>query len=161
MEKLQGTIAPAPRAGLSVLLLVALGFPLADLQAQQDKVDALKQSLAQNQKRLAQYQWIETTVISMKGEEKSRIQKQCFYGPDGKVQKQQISASPQQESPGGLKGKIAAKKKGEITEYMQQAVALVHEYVPPDSQRVEAAKNSGKLAFSPIGPGAVRPRLTD
>ena len=51
----------------------------------------------------------------MKGEEKSRVQKQCFYGPDGKVQKQQLSAPPPEATPDGVKGKIAAKKKAEIT----------------------------------------------
>ena len=105
-------------------LVVLLVVPLKELSAQQDKVAAFRQALAQNQKRLGQYQWIETTIVSVKGDEKSRVQKQCFYGPDGKVQKQQISAAAEQQSPGGLKGKIAEQKKGEITDYMQQAVAL-------------------------------------
>ncbi len=74
-------------------LLVLVTFPTG-LRAQQDQVAALSQSLAANQKQLRQYRWVETTVISMKGEEKSRIQKQGFYGPDGKIQKQQLSAPP-------------------------------------------------------------------
>jgi hypothetical protein len=152
-----GAIPVAQRWNAGWPLLLALLFlPLGSLQAQQEKVAAFKQALAQNQKRLEQYKWIETTIISMKGDEKSRIQKQCSYGPDGKVQKQQISAPVEQKSPGGLRGKIAAKKKGEITEYMQQAVALVHQYVPPDPQRIQAAKDSGKLSFSPMGAGAAR-----
>ena len=124
------------------------------MPAQQDKVAALTQSLAANQKQLRQYTWVETTVVSMKGEEKSRVQKQCFYGPDGKVQKRQLSApAPQQPAPGGLKGKAIAKKKAEITATMQQAVALVQSYVPPDSQRIQATKAAGHLAISPMGQG--------
>ena len=126
------------------------------LFAQQDKVAALKQSLGENQKRLRQYKWMETAVVSLKGEDKSTIQKLCFYGPDGKVQKQQITAPAQQESPGGMKGKIAAKKKGEMTEYMKQAAGLVHQYVPPDPQRIQAVKAAGGLSVSPTGPGASR-----
>ena len=134
-------------------LLVLLIFPQG-LAAQQDKVAALKQSLAANQKQLRQYTWVETTVVSMKGEEKSRVQKQCFYGPDGKIQKQQLSAPPPQEpAPGGLKGKAIAKKKEEITATMSQAVALVQSYVPPDSQRIQATKAAGNLAINPIGRG--------
>jgi hypothetical protein len=95
-------------------LLALLTFP-PGLNAQQDKVAALKQSLAANQQLQRQYKWVETTVVSMKGEEKSRIQKQCFYSPDGKVQKQQLNAPPEQSAPGGLKGKAVAKKKEEIT----------------------------------------------
>ena len=92
----------------------------------------------------------------MKGEEKSRIQKQCFYGPDGKVQKQQLSAPPEQAAPGGVKGKIVAKKKEEITATMKQAVALVQSYVPPDPQRIQAAKAAGNLAMVPTGPNSMR-----
>ncbi len=141
-----------PTVQLWFLLFLLVLVPLA-VRAQQDKVAALKQSLGENQKRLQQYQWIETTVISVKGDEKSRIQKACQYGPDGKVQKQQISAPPQQSSPGGLKGRIIAKKKGEMTDYMQNAVALVHQYIPPDSQRIQAAKDSGNISFKPVGSG--------
>jgi len=150
-----------PRGWLSALLIASLCalIPPGRLFAQQDKVAALKQSLGENQKRLRQYKWIETTVVSLKGEDKSSIQKLCFYGPDGKVQKQQISAPAQQESPGGMKGKIAAKKKGEMTEYMKQAAGLVHQYVPPDSQRIQAVKAAGGLSVNPTGPGAAQIEL--
>ena len=137
-------------------LLVALIFPPGLVSAQQDKVAALKQSLAANANQLKQYKWVETTVISLKGEEKSRIQKQCFYGPDGKVQKQQLSAPAEQAAPGGVKGKIAAKKKEEISTAMKQAVALVQSYVPPDPQRIQAAKAAGNLAMVPTGPNSMR-----
>ena len=137
---------------LLILLICQQG-----LAGQQDKVAALKQSLAANQKQLRQYRWVETTVVSMKGEEKSRVQKQCFYGPDGKIQKQQLSAPPPQEpAAGGLKGKAIAKKKEEITATMSQAVALVQSYVPPDSQRIQASQAAGNLAINPIGPDSVR-----
>ena len=49
----------------------------------QQRVAALKQNVARDQQSIRQYQWIETTVISLKGEEKSRKQKQCYYGADG------------------------------------------------------------------------------
>ncbi len=71
---------------LRFFVIALMLFPSGDLWAQKDKVAAFKQALAQNQKLLAQYEWDETTIILMKGEEKSRTQKHCFYGPDGKVQ---------------------------------------------------------------------------
>jgi hypothetical protein len=139
------------------LLAVAVSLLGADcLRGQQEKVAALKQSLSENQKRLRQYHWIETTVVSLKGEEKSRTQKLCFYGPDGKVQKQPLTAPVQQQSPGGLKGKVVAKKKEEMTEYMQQAAGLVHQYVPPDPQRIQTVKAAGGLTITPTGPGAAK-----
>ena len=48
-------------------LVVLLALPCNLPAQQQDKVAALKQSLAANQKQLRQYRWVETTVISMKG----------------------------------------------------------------------------------------------
>jgi hypothetical protein len=43
----------------------------------QQRVVALKQSVARDQQVIRQYEWIETTVISLKGEEKARVQKRC------------------------------------------------------------------------------------
>jgi hypothetical protein len=80
--------------------------------AEQEKIAALKQSLATNQAALKQYAWTETTQISMKGEVKKQEQKQCQYGPDGKVQKipTQGASQPQQTQPAGngrsLKGRM-------------------------------------------------------
>ena len=141
----------------AILPLLVLFICPTGLSAQQDKVAALTQSIAANQKQLRQYMWVETTVVSMKGEEKSRVQKQCSYGPDGKIQKRELSAPPPQDpAPGGLKGKAIAKKKEEITATMNQAVALVQSYVPPDSQRIQATKAAGNLAVSPSAQDSVR-----
>ncbi|HEY2172155.1 MAG TPA: hypothetical protein VGJ30_21220 [Candidatus Angelobacter sp.] len=137
-------------------LVVSLLFALSQLGAQQEKVAAFKQALARNQQALHQYQWLETTIISLKGEEKSRVQKQCFYGPDGSVQKQQISAPAPQEPDGRVRGRIKERKKEELTDYMQGVAALVHQYVPPDSQRIQATEAAGNLSLSPAGPGTAR-----
>ncbi len=150
------------RLWTAFFLTAVLLLPLSNgFSTQQDKVAAFKQSLAQNQQKLRQYQWIETTIVSLKGEEKSRIQKKCFYGPDGKVQKQQISAPQEQQSGRGLRGRIIAKKKEEMTDYMKDAVDLIHQYVPPDSDRIQAAKEAGKLSINPIGEGAVKLAFRD
>jgi hypothetical protein len=151
------TLRRVPSRWFVLPLLVVLIVPQGLLAQQQDKVAALKQSLAANEKLQREYRWVETTVVSLKGEEKSRVQKQCFYGPDGKVQKQQLTAPPPEEpAQGGLKGKAVAKKKAEISAVMKQAVALVQSYVPPDPQRIQAAKTAGNLAMSPTGPDSMR-----
>jgi hypothetical protein len=83
-------------AGRGALLISALLLTSLSLSAQQpdaaakqemvqEKVAALKQSLAQTQAALKQYSWTETTEISLKGEVKKRDQKECHYGPDAKV----------------------------------------------------------------------------
>ncbi len=66
---------------------------VAAAQTPQERVAALKESLAKNQAALRQYSWVETTEISLKGEVKKRQQKQCRYGADGKVEKTLIPGS--------------------------------------------------------------------
>jgi hypothetical protein len=149
--------------------VVVLSSTILSLRAQQpdgaakqmiqEKVAALKQSLAENQAALKQYTWTETTEISMKGEVKKREQKECRYGPDGKVQKTPIGGGDQAQQDkeqaagrkgrrggGAVKEKIVEKKKGELKDYMQDVVELVHQYVPPDPAKIQAAVKAGKAA---------------
>jgi hypothetical protein len=132
-------------------------------QNKQEKVAALKQSVAQNQAALRQYTWTEATEISLKGEVKKREQKQCHYGPDGKVMKMPIqsgdqgSDQAQQQQQTGRRGRrggrmkeaIVEHKVGELKDYMEQVAALVHEYVPPDPQRIQDSAAAGKVSLQP------------
>jgi hypothetical protein len=120
----------------------------------EELVAGLRASLAANQKALRQYEWIETTIVRLKGEEKARFQNRCYYGADGQLQKVLVSAPPEQKKKRGLRGKIAESKKEEMTDYMKSAVALVKSYVPPDLARIQAAKDAGKVSLQPMpGPG--------
>ena len=136
--------------------LSAQGAPSPD-----QMVASLKQSLAESQKKLRQYQWIETTVISLKGDEKSRKQQQVYYGADGTLTKLPMGqAAPPPPSPSGgrggrLKAKVVENKKDEMKEYMERASALIHQYVPPPPERIQSAKEAGHLTVQPIGQGHV------
>src|SRR4029078_3895183 len=90
------------------LAMTAIGGGVI-LHAQADQVSAVKQSLQQGLAKARQYEWIETTVISIKGEEKARPQKRCYYGADGKVQKFSVDqpAKPAAQSTGGRGGRGA------------------------------------------------------
>jgi hypothetical protein len=139
--------------GLCVLLF-ALSNPAAAQQPSvPERVAALKATVAASQIILRQYEWIETTVVSLKGEEKSRKQERCYYGADGGLQKVEVSASPEPQKKRGLRGKIIAKKKEEMTDYMKQAVALVRTYVPPSPAKIQAAKDAGKVSIEVLEPG--------
>jgi len=163
--------------GISLALLGA--WFVVDGRAQQpaggqapDRVAALKQSMAASQKQLRQYEWIETTIISMKGEEKSRKQQRCYYGADGKIQKLPVdsaqAAAPAKGSGGGrrrgggkVKESIVENKKEEISDYMKEAVALVHQYVPPNPELIEKSKAAGKVATKPGAAGQVGLDIND
>lgn len=155
-----------PRTGRYVPLVVALAIVLlaAAATAQnppqgntsfQERITALKESLAKNQAALKAYTWTETTEISLNGEVKKTELKQCQYGPDGKVQKTPLpseNAQAQQE-PGRrerlLKKAVVDHKVEELKDYLEKATALVHEYVPLDHEKVQAAQAAGKIEIGP------------
>ncbi len=157
-----------------VVSAVALGVSLAARSAEiqagpspQERLAALKQSLQASQAKLRQYEWTETTIISLKGEEKGRTQKRCYYGADDKLQKVPVgSPAPAQEpAAGGRRGRVKAKvvenKKGDMKDYMERAAALVQQYVPPKPADIQRAKDAGKLTANPASAGLVRLELPD
>jgi hypothetical protein len=129
----------------------------------QDPVAALKQSMQQGMAKIRQYEWVETTIISMKGEEKSRKQNRCYYGADGKVQKVSLDqAAPAEQAKGGkagrkgggkMKEKVVENKKDEMKDYMERAAKLIHAYVPPDPAKIQAAKDGGRVKATPQAGG--------
>ncbi len=158
-------------AAAALIAALALGTGVL-LHAQQapaagagkaDAVAALKQSLQQGLAKARGYEWVETTIISLKGEEKARKQNRCYYGADGKVQKISLDAAPAAEKPqaggrrgGRVKEKVVENKKDEMQEYMKNAAALIHSYVPPDPAKIQAAKDAGRVTTTPQAGGAVR-----
>ena len=136
---------------LIAMMLVVPVFVYGQQPTTADRVAAFKQSLGQNKVRLSKYQWIETTTVMLKGEVKSVKQKQCYYGPDGKVQKVDITppAPAAQPSGGRLKQRIVAHKKEELTDYMKEAVALIEQYVPPDPELIQFSKATNNIQVTP------------
>jgi len=132
-------------------------------------VAALKTNLAESQKRLRQYEWVETTAISLKGEEKSRKQSRVYYGADGKLTKLPIGGAAQpQAAPAGrggrggrLKEKIVENKKDEMQEYMERAGTLIQKYVPPTPAQIQKAKDADKMLLRPPQQGKLRVEFPD
>jgi len=136
-----------------LLAVFAVCEARAQTQSVAEHVAALKASLAASQVILKQYEWVETTVVSLKGDEKSRKVNRCYYGADGGVAKVPLSTPPPPQKKRGLRGRIIANKTEELTDYMQQAVALVKSYVPPNPALVQAAKDTGKVSLEITQPG--------
>jgi len=128
--------------------------PEATKQLLRQKIGEIKESVAQNQARLRQYSWVETTDISLKGDVKKHEQKNCVYGPDGEVQKTPVGgASEEQKQEGGrgrrkgrLKGRIVAKKVAELKDYGERFGSLIKRYAPPDPEKMKAAFQDGRAS---------------
>jgi hypothetical protein len=143
--------------GISLLALVLVCPGIAAAQAPQpsvqERVAILKGTFAASQANLRQYEWIETTVVSLNGEEKSRKQQRCYHGADGVLQKVLVDASPPPAAKPGLRGRIIANKTAELTDYMKSAVSLVKSYLPPDPAKIQASQNAGKVSIQVLDPG--------
>lgn len=110
----------------------------------QQKVAAVKESIAQNQASLRQYTWTAHTEISVKADVKNEKDESCRYGPDGKVVKTPIGEAPPEKQMGRAKKRIVEKKVGEMKEYMERAAELIQHYVPPSPDNLTAALKAGK-----------------
>jgi hypothetical protein len=158
------SFAKIKSGNLAIAVIVALAVSAVafaqgggDLQ---QKIAAVKQSVAENQQRLHQYQWTETTQLTLKGDPKPATQKLCQYGPDGQVQKTAIGPPPQQPSGGRMKQRVIEKKKAEMMDYMTDVKAVLAMYVPPDPQKMQQAFQAGKASINPAG-GVVNLIFTD
>jgi hypothetical protein len=120
----------------------------ADLQ---EKLAAVRQSVAENKQRLQQYQWTETTQLTLNGDAKPPSQSMCQYGPDGQVQKTPLTPPPPPPSGGRMKQRIVANKKAEMQDYMGDVKNLLALYVPPDPQKMQQAFQAGKASLNPAG----------
>jgi hypothetical protein len=143
------------------LILVQSASAQDQKQMLEEKVAAFKQATAENQKALRQYAWTESTQLSLKGEVKNTKVEQCQYGPDGKVQKKLLTPPPEKKEMRGLKKRIVEKKTGEMKDYMEDVVALIQQYVPPQPELIKTDVASGNSSFSPKGPDAIQLQFKD
>ena len=138
----------------AALALAALARPAAGQDLQQ-RLAAVKQSVAANQQALRSYTWLEKTELSLKGEVKATKVDSCRYGPDGKVLKTPVVQPPPAEKKRGLKGRIIANKTEEMKEELQATVALIQQYVPPDPGMIQVVMNAGTASLGQAGPELV------
>jgi hypothetical protein len=152
------------RALLFAIVMLAAAVPsmaqgAGDLQA---KLAAVKQSVAENQQRLHQYQWVESTQLTLNGDAKPASQSMCQYAPDGTVQKTPMSPPPPPPSGRRLKQKIVENKTNEMQQYMGGVKTMLGMYVPPDPQKMQAAFAAGKATLGSGGsPGTANIVFTD
>src|SRR5580693_4444228 len=136
---------------IGAIALAASVAAIAQNGELQQKLAAVKQAAAENKQQLRQYQWTETTQLTLKGDPKPASEKLCQYGPDGQVQKNPIGPPPQQPSGGRLKQRVIEKKKEEMQDYMQGVRSVLSMYVPPNPQNMEQAYQAGKVSINPAG----------
>ncbi len=140
---------------VAVLALAAVVAVAQNPQVEQ-KLMAIKQNMAKNKQKLAQYTWIETETISLKGEVKDTKTYQVQM-VNGKQQKTEV-ADQKAQSGGGREGRlkqhVVEKKKEEFQEYGQAIAALAKQYTTPNPNRLMQAKQQGNVSLVP-GSGTI------
>lgn len=147
---------------LGVFLFAAVLFvPVLRAQKEelQQRVADIKESMARNKQALAQYTWVETVTIYLKGEQKKQTHSQVRLGPDGRPQKTSLDPAPSDsdQSGGGrggrLKQRIVEKKKEEYEDYAERMKSLLARYAPPDKDAIQSAYAAGNISIIPDAGG--------
>jgi hypothetical protein len=129
----------------------------------QQKLAAVRASLAANKQALSHYAWQEQEKIAVKGDVKDTKIYQVHLGPDGKPQKVEMENMPQSSGgrKHGLKHHIKEKKTKEYEEYGHQIAALAQQYAQPDPERLQQLFQQGNVMFGSGGvPGQVKMVIT-
>jgi len=138
---------------IPLLLVLLCGMATAQETTQEDRIAALKESMAASQEALQHYEWTETTVVTYDGNEVSRTQARCVHTSDGKVAKEPMGEPQEKKSKRGLRGRHAKKKKAQISDYMEQVKALVATYVPPCPEKIQKCKDAGTISVEMVEAG--------
>ncbi len=105
----------------------------------------IAKDIAANSQSLRQYTYLQTTEVILKGEVKNTRKAQVHYDSTGqKVSVPLASAEPATEGR-GLKARIVEKKKDEMKEYVERLVALMGQYLPPNSDKIKAALPTAQI----------------
>ncbi len=125
-------------------LMICLGGPMSAWAredrpvAEQQKIAAIERSIQTSAENLKTYEWVETTVVSVKGVETIREQSRCHYGEDGALVK----------VPAGDAPALTGREKRDLAAYVDQAKSLIELYLPPDRQRLRAAEQAGRTILT-------------
>jgi hypothetical protein len=133
----------------TALVTLVLCVPGATAQnaGLQARLAEVKQASIANKRALSHYNWQESVTTSIKGEVKKQQLFLVSIGPDGRQQKSEINAQPDQASGGALKRHIVAKKKAEYKEYGEQIADLARQYTQPDPDRLQQAYQQGNISL--------------
>jgi hypothetical protein len=143
---------------LAAILVTSLGPQVAGQgmsPAAQQKLAAVKESVARNQAELLQYTWTEQIQVSFDNEVRKTEESLCHYGPDGRVQRTPLAPPAQGKASRRIIGRIEERAKDEVVEFLEQAKTLIHSYFPPSAQLMERSFGHGNASIGQTGPGTV------
>ena len=138
---------------LSCLFLLCWSVSVGQSDETKQLVDMVKKNLGASMQNLKNYEWLETTTVFYKGEQKSSKQNQCYYSVDNKLTKVPAGDASDDKQARGLRGRIAENKKEEMSDYAEKCIEKIQKYLPPASDKLQAVYASGKASVQALQPG--------
>jgi len=121
--------------------------------------------MAENTAKLKQYTYTQKTQVYLKGElRKTKLAQVHFDPATGEkvvvpMGSDDADQQPDQGRGGRLRARIVEKKRDEMKEYVERLVGLMHQYLPPNPDRIKAAMPRAQI--TPPAGGSAKIALSD
>lgn len=150
----------------STFLLLLLFTAVLALQAYAELTGGeFAAKMAENTAKLKQYTYTQKTQVYFKGELRTTKLSQVHFDPatGEKVVVPMGSGDAEQQPDSGrggrLRARIVEQKRDEMKEYVERLVGLMHQYLPPNPDRIKAAMPRAEIT-APAG-GSAKIALSD
>ena len=137
------------RMRLAVSLMV-VGMGLEGVAGAQEideklmrEVSMVREAVARSNEGLRQYLWVEETVVTVKGKEKSSTSLLCKYDSFGALQKVPVSAEEAAKGASAISKRPMVRKKAEGEDYIERAISMIASYVPPKPDHMDTLLRAG------------------
>ena len=111
-------------------------------------------AMADSQKSLAGYKWIQQTQMLKDGQTKGTTVQQVQIGPDGQPIKITLSSPPPPPMQRGLRGRMMKKEMEETQDYVKRMTSLAQDYVKPNPAAFQQQVQAGKAWLNPSPDGS-------
>jgi hypothetical protein len=121
--------------------------------------------MAENTTKLKQYTYTQKTQVYLKGElRKTKLSQVHFDPTTGEKVVVPMDSGDAEQQPdegrgGRLRARIVEKKRDEMKEYVERLVGLMHQYLPPNPDRIKAAMPHAQI--TPPADGGAKIALSD
>ena len=114
---------------------------------------AVRMGVAQSNAALRQYTWTEHTEVLVKGDVKSSKDLICRYNNSGDLTKTPVGQAEEKKDPSGISKRPAVRKKAGMQDYIERAVSMIQEYVPPKPEQLQYLLQNGGASLGQSGSG--------
>jgi len=111
------------------------------------EVQAVRAEVSRSLTALRQYTWTEHTQVSAKGDTKAETAWTCTYNADGELVRRSARPQTPEAEANGISKRPMVRKKSDQQDYIERALSMIRQYVPPKPELVDAALEHGNAAF--------------